>query len=229
MKSSQKSILGKPVDFLYSFFKFIVAGTEALLFLGISPIVNTTIIPAIPMIIGMGTLSGKRRLLGIFLGFILSFAISQIALSYVMNVFGIDYPTLQKMGLPFLILFGLMMLYPRYAIWNRSKDDYRKAKYYGIIFGFIWSFWAAVPNTAFGSEYNIIVIFILFYFMLVAASVPALFFILIAFVLSKLYSEKYLPSIKKGIGWLTLLISLFLLLGVVKTSPNVLVIEQKHN
>lgn len=102
-----------------------------------------------------------------------------------------------------------MMLFPHYDIW--------KPKWYGIVFGYIWSFWAAVPKGTFNSELEISTLVILFYFMLVAALVPALFFTLIAFVLSRLYCEKYLIYIQKGVGWLALLISLLLFFGILKT------------
>lgn len=170
------------MDALYYFFKLIFIGTEVFLLFGISPVLNASIIPAIPLMLGMGTLSGKERLLGIFLGFMFSFASSQIILSYMMNFTGITFTTLQKTGILFLVLFGLMMFSPQYALWNRFEDDYRKAKCYGIVFGFIWAFWAAVPNKTFNSELDIISFFIFFFFMVVAASVPSLLFTLIAFV-----------------------------------------------
>lgn len=205
------------MDILYSLFKIIFIGGEVLLFFGIVPIVHATIIPAIPFVLGMATVSGKGRWLGFFLGFQLSYAFFQIVQSYIMHVANLSYQTLQKVGILFLALFGLMMLFPHYAIWNKEKDDYRKAKRYGILFGFIWSFWeAAIPKNSF-TEFDILSLFLLFYFSLVLTLVPALFFLLIAFVFAKLCPEKYLPSIEKGIGWLTLLLSCLLFFGIIKT------------
>lgn len=205
------------MELFYSFFALILLGTEALLFFGIAPIIHASVIPAIPLTLGMATVSGRGRWMGNFLGFTLSYALFQIVISYIMNVAGIDDVTLQKIGILFLVVFGLMMLFPQYAIWKKGEDDYRKAKYYGMMFGFVWSFWAAIPTKTFNFDLNIFVLFILVYFMLVAAVVPGFFFTLIAFILSNLYNEKKLISIEKGVGWLTLLISFLLSYGILKT------------
>lgn len=199
------------MEHLYSFFSLFIASAAAMLFFGVSPLFTPAIIPALPLIFGMGFISGKKQFLRFFWGFMATYALAQILLAYFMNATGISYEILQQGGIFFLIFFGIIMFL--------SPNWKEKGMIYGVLFGFIWSFWAAIPYQTFNTDLDLFSLLFMTFLMFVATSVLSILFAFIGLILSQFYPEKYLPNIQKAIGLFTFILSGLLLFGVVKT-PN---------
>ena len=80
---------------------------------GIVTILSPCILPVLPVILSGTTGRGKARPYGILAGFVVSFVVFTLALSALVNAFGISPDALRVVAVVILALFGLIMLVPR--------------------------------------------------------------------------------------------------------------------
>lgn len=80
---------------------------------GIVTILSPCVLPVLPIILSSSTAGGKRRPLGVVLGFILSFTFFTLFLSTIVSVLGIPAESLRFLSIVILILFGLTLVVPQ--------------------------------------------------------------------------------------------------------------------
>lgn len=121
-------------------------------FSGIVTILSPCILPMLPIVL-TGSLGDKRRPYGIVLGFISSFVIFSLTLSWVVNVLNIPGDSLRILAVIFITLFGLIMFIPKLkelfelfiSRLNRSKGAGSKSRgfkgglFIGFTLGIVWT------------------------------------------------------------------------------------------
>lgn len=80
---------------------------------GIVTILSPCILPVLPPLLAAGALGGKRRPLGIVIGFAASFTFFTLFLSWLVQLFGISPNILQMAAVVIIGLFGLTLLIPK--------------------------------------------------------------------------------------------------------------------
>jgi cytochrome c biogenesis protein CcdA/thiol-disulfide isomerase/thioredoxin len=80
---------------------------------GIVTILSPCILPVLPIVLS-GSVGGKRRPIGVILGFVASFSIFTLALSTLVRVLNIPPETLRVVAVVLIISFGLVMLIPSF-------------------------------------------------------------------------------------------------------------------
>lgn len=101
---------------------------------GVLTILSPCILPVLPIVLS-GSIGGKKRPLGIITGFILSFSIFTLVLSYIIQALNIHPDTLRTVAVIIMVVFGLVLLVP----WLQNKFELitsriinkRKQKNYG--------------------------------------------------------------------------------------------------
>ncbi len=119
---------------------------------GIVTILSPCILPMLPIVL-TGSLGDKRRPYGIVLGFISSFVIFSLTLSWVVNFLNIPGDSLRILAVIFITIFGLIMLIPKLkeifelsvSRINRSKSvgshgsGFKGGILIGFTLGIVWT------------------------------------------------------------------------------------------
>lgn len=87
---------------------------------GIITILSPCILPVLPVILAGSVRGGKTRSLGIVSGFIISFTFFTLALTVIVQAFGIPADTLRIVAVVIIVLFGLVLIVPRFHEWFGS-------------------------------------------------------------------------------------------------------------
>ena len=93
---------------------FILAGFAFLS--GIITILSPCILPVLPVVLAGSAVKGKRRPLGIVAGFIASFTLLTVSLATLTRLTGIGPGLLRGAAVVVLVVFGLVMLVPRFSM-----------------------------------------------------------------------------------------------------------------
>lgn len=187
--------------------------------------VSDPLIPVVAIILAISIFREKASGWVIFLSFVASFTVFRILISYAVEIMGISLETLQYVGLFFLTLFGLMMIFPQYALWNKVENPSLKGSIYTILLGFIWSFWVGIFHD-FPTDYYEPKWLVLFS-TLFSSIAPGIILVLLA---------NYLPSapyiqVKRTYGIATIIIAMLLLSGIITITPRQgfsLLLEKSH-
>ncbi len=84
---------------------------------GIFTILSPCILPILPAILSAGTIKGKLRPLGIIIGLVLSFTFFTLSLTAIVHATGLSANFLRYVAIVMLILFGLVMIFPKLSDW----------------------------------------------------------------------------------------------------------------
>src|SRR3990172_2038875 len=85
---------------------------------GIVTILSPCILPVLPIILSSSVdATGKRRPLGVVVGFVLSFTFFTLFLSIIVRLSGIPAESLRFLSVFILIIFGLSLFVPRIQVW----------------------------------------------------------------------------------------------------------------
>ncbi len=79
---------------------------------GIVTILSPCILPVLPIILS-GTVGGKRKPVGIVIGFIISFSLFTLALSALVQTFSISAETLRYVAVAIIVTFGITLMIPK--------------------------------------------------------------------------------------------------------------------
>ena len=79
---------------------------------GIATVLSPCVLPVLPAILSASASGGKRRPLGVICGLALSFVFFTLALTALVQSFGISANVLRNMAIVFIALFGLVLLIP---------------------------------------------------------------------------------------------------------------------
>ena len=80
---------------------------------GIVTILSPCVLPVLPIILSSSAASGKRRPLGVVVGFILSFTFFTLFLSTIVAALGVPAESLRFLSIVILVLFGLTLIIPQ--------------------------------------------------------------------------------------------------------------------
>lgn len=84
---------------------------------GLVTILSPCILPVLPIVLSSSAAGGKRRPFGIVLGFIFSFMVSTLALTFLVRSTGLDQEVLRKFAVVIIMIFGISMLVPKFTLW----------------------------------------------------------------------------------------------------------------
>lgn len=84
---------------------------------GVITILSPCILPVLPVILAGSVRGGKTRSLGIVSGFIISFTLFTLTLTAIVQAFGIPADTLRIAAVVIIVLFGLVLIVPRFHEW----------------------------------------------------------------------------------------------------------------
>jgi cytochrome c-type biogenesis protein len=89
---------------------------------GVLTVAAPCTLPVLPILLGasVGQTGGLRPVF-ITLGFVLSFAAAVLVFSAITQIIGIDQNTLRTLAIALLIVFGLLMLWPRPLEWLSAR------------------------------------------------------------------------------------------------------------
>lgn len=79
---------------------------------GIVTVLSPCVLPVLPAILSAGIGRGRYRPLGVIIGLMLSFAFFTLALTFLVNLFGISANVLRTVAIVIIGLFGIVMLFP---------------------------------------------------------------------------------------------------------------------
>ncbi|MGL1892259.1 MAG: redoxin domain-containing protein [Spirochaetaceae bacterium] len=119
---------------------------------GIVTILSPCILPVLPIVL-TGSFGNKSRPYGIVLGFILSFVIFSLTLSWIINFLNIPGDSLRILAIIFITFFGLIMFIPsfkeKFEIFiskitrsksnNSSKNGFKGGVFIGLTLGIVWT------------------------------------------------------------------------------------------
>ncbi|MCY1151668.1 MAG: redoxin domain-containing protein [Sphaerochaetaceae bacterium] len=118
---------------------------------GIVTILSPCILPVLPIILS-GTIGGKRKPVGIVTGFIFSFSLFTLALSFLVQTLSISVDTLRIVAIVIIISFGITLLIPKLqlALENilskvtRTKSSSKRDGFFGgvitgLSLGLVWT------------------------------------------------------------------------------------------
>src|SRR3989344_2672492 len=80
---------------------------------GIVTILSPCILPVLPIVLGSTVEGGKRKPLGIVVGFILSFTVFTLFLSSIVKATGISADYLRTVSVVVILVFGISLLVPK--------------------------------------------------------------------------------------------------------------------
>lgn len=87
---------------------------------GVATIFSPCILPVLPLVLSSGITGGKKRPVGVLLGFVLSFTFFALSLTLLVKAFGIDANVLRNIAIVVLLVFGLTLLVPKLQeLWER--------------------------------------------------------------------------------------------------------------
>ncbi len=84
---------------------------------GVATIFSPCILPVLPLVLSSGITGGKKRPLGVLLGFVLSFTFFALSLTLLVKAFGVDANLLRNVAIVVLLVFGLTLLVPKLSEW----------------------------------------------------------------------------------------------------------------
>ncbi|QEN03867.1 redoxin domain-containing protein [Thiospirochaeta perfilievii] len=118
---------------------------------GIITILSPCILPMLPVIL-TGSIGNRRRPYGIITGFIISFVVFTLSLTFLVDFLNVPTNTLRTVAYISLILFGLIMLTPKLketfeilvSLINRGgdhkkRDGFSGGFFIGLTLGIIWT------------------------------------------------------------------------------------------
>lgn len=118
---------------------------------GIITILSPCILPVLPIVLS-GSIGGKSKPFGVVSGFIASFTLFTLSLSYLVQVLKIPSGTLRFLALIIIISFGTVLLIPRLQLYfeifvskfinlksNKQKGGFLGGIMVGISLGMIWT------------------------------------------------------------------------------------------
>lgn len=80
---------------------------------GIATVLSPCILPLLPIILSASIASGKRRPMGIVVGFVISFSFFALALTAIVRATNLSPDALRSVAVVILFLFGMTMLIPK--------------------------------------------------------------------------------------------------------------------
>ena len=118
---------------------------------GIVTILSPCILPVLPIILS-GTVGGKRKPLGVVVGFIVSFSLFTLALSALVQALSISVDTLRIVAIVIIITFGITLLIPKLQLalesmlskFARTKGSSKRDGFFGgtmtgLSLGLVWT------------------------------------------------------------------------------------------
>ncbi|HEY4831429.1 MAG TPA: cytochrome c biogenesis CcdA family protein, partial [Waddliaceae bacterium] len=84
---------------------------------GIITVLSPCILPILPALLSAGTAKGRSRPLGIIVGLIASFSFFTLTLTAIVHALGISANVLRNVAIVLVLIFGLVMLFPRLSDW----------------------------------------------------------------------------------------------------------------
>lgn len=191
--------------------------------LGVFPLLYTPYVfvhyafPVLPIILGLGLYHEKGNTLGIFLSFVASFSFFRLLFCLIVKLAALSPHVLPFIGIFFLIFFGLFLIFPQYAPWNKLEDSLQKGALYNASLGFIWSFWIGLYKEIFTDYYEPKWIGAPEIYLTLISSVSiGIVLVGLSIFLSKIYSKKYFQKIQRVLGLLTILTAILLSFNLVK-------------
>lgn len=119
---------------------------------GVATILSPCILPVLPAILSAGTTKGRLRPLGITTGLVASFAFFTLTLNAIVQATGLSATVLRDIAVATLIVFGLMMVFPRLSLWftkiispignagqHIDSSGFTGGFYFGIALGLLWT------------------------------------------------------------------------------------------
>src|SRR5690349_7699540 len=79
---------------------------------GAGTALSPCVLPILPAVLGAGVTGGRRRPLGIVVGLTLSFALSAVALVYLIDALGLPNDIQRIVAIVVLLVFGVALLIP---------------------------------------------------------------------------------------------------------------------
>lgn len=118
---------------------------------GIVTILSPCILPVLPIILS-GTVGGKKKPVGIVLGFVISFSLFTLALSALVQAFSISADTLRYVAVAIIVTFGITLMIPKLQLVlenilskvARSKGTSNRNGFFGgvmtgLSLGLVWT------------------------------------------------------------------------------------------
>jgi cytochrome c biogenesis protein CcdA/thiol-disulfide isomerase/thioredoxin len=84
---------------------------------GLVTIVSPCILPVLPVVLSGSVAGGKARPIGIVSGFVASFTLFTLALTYLVRTIGISADAIRNVAVGIIIILGLVMVVPRFHEW----------------------------------------------------------------------------------------------------------------
>ncbi len=106
-----------------------------------SVLVSTMLVPIYPAVLAGGTLKGKGSLVGVVLGFTISYTVFTLALNTIIYAIYLQGEVLRYVAIVLTALFGLVMIFANRLKIKIPANDFAKGLIYGLLIGFIWSTW----------------------------------------------------------------------------------------
>jgi len=204
---------------------------------GFSLIITPCILPILPIILSGTLAGGKKRPFGIILGFILAFSLFTFFSRALLKLSGIDPNTIRDLSFGLLILLGFIMmsdtltakfdiLASRYIKAGnlvdkptQNQDSFTSGLLFGALIGLVWTpcagpILAVVIVQSLLQESNLWGFFIVFAFA-TGAAVPMGLIALFgrAFLQKMQFFRKNSTLLRKGLGLIIILSTLFLMFG----------------
>ena len=195
---------------------------------GLITILAPCIWPLLPIVLSTSISGGKAKSLGITFGIVLTFGIFNIAISYLVKLFGFD-PNFLRIGAVFvLVLLGILMVIPKLSqvfegLISRLSGKFAQNKpRYGFVgglitgasLGIVWTpcagpILAAISTLAATSRVNFGIILVSIFY-LTGVAIPLFFFSYAGqkFIADTRLLNKYLGSIQQFFGIILLLAAL---------------------
>src|SRR6516162_7104988 len=80
---------------------------------GIATVLSPCVLPILPPLLAGSTAKGRSRPLGMILGIVVSFTLFTLALTFLVQAFGISPNILRYIAISLIFLFGLVMVFPK--------------------------------------------------------------------------------------------------------------------
>lgn len=121
---------------------------------GIATILSPCILPILPALLAASTFKGRLRPLGIIVGLIASFTFFTLALAAIVQVTGLSPNLLRYVAIGLIILFGLIMLFPKLSdgfanlttpiatlgqTWQGNRSGFLGGALFGSALGLLWT------------------------------------------------------------------------------------------
>lgn len=108
---------------------------------GVFTVLSPCILPVLPILLSAGTGQGKLRPLGITTGLMISFSFFTLALTALVQMFGLSAGILRDVAIALIVMFGVMMVFPKLSDWFAKKTTFissfgRKLQPSGQVSGF---------------------------------------------------------------------------------------------